>query len=140
MDAVAKANDGSLWLIEVKDYRRQPRSKPSSVFDEVASKASATLAGLAAASVRATDPVEKGRARQALSCSNIRGALQLGQPTRPSRLFPQVLDPADAQLKLRQVVRALDPRALCSAGVMEAPRLPWKTESAAASGLHQGND
>lgn len=29
MDVVALATDGTLWLIEVKDYRRNNRSKPA---------------------------------------------------------------------------------------------------------------
>lgn len=55
MDAVAFAGDGTLWLIEVKDYRRHRRTKLGSVFAEVAAKVRATLAGLAAARVRANE-------------------------------------------------------------------------------------
>lgn len=127
MDAVALAADGALWLIEVKDYRRHRRSKPSTVFAEVAAKARATLAGLATARVRANDQAERDWARDAMRQQVIRIALQLGQPVKPSRLFPQVVDPADAQLKLRQAVRAVDPHALCSAGAIDRGNLPWGT-------------
>jgi len=34
VDAVALAVDDTLWLIEIKDYRRHRRSKPASVFVE----------------------------------------------------------------------------------------------------------
>ncbi len=127
MDAVALAADGTLWLIEVKDYRRHRRSKPSTVFAEVAAKTRATLAGLATARVRANDPAEQDWAGRAMLCSNIRIALQLGQPVKPSRLFPQVVDPADAQLQLRRAVRAVDPHALCVAGAFNAGGMPWAT-------------
>lgn len=127
MDIVALANDATLWLIEVKDYRRQRRSKTITVFSEVAAKVRSTLAGLAVAQVRANDQNEKNLAKQAMRCGNIRVVLQLAQATRPSRLFPQVVDPADAQFKLRQALRAVDPHALCAAGAVNAQGLPWQT-------------
>ncbi len=127
MDAVALADDGTLWLIEVKDYRRHPRTKPGSVFSEVAAKARATLAGLVVARVRANDQNERVQAKQAMSCSQIRVALQLAQITRPSRLFPQVIDPQDAQLALKRELRAVDPHALSVVGSLNDNRLPWTT-------------
>ncbi len=127
MDAVAFSGDGSLWLIEVKDYRRHRRTKPSSVFAEVAAKTRATLAGLAVARIRASDPDERALARQVMACSQIRVALQLAQPVRSSRLFPQIVEPLDAQTQLRREVRAIDPHALCTAGSIGDMRLPWRT-------------
>jgi hypothetical protein len=125
MDAVALAADGTLWLIELKDYRRHLRSKPTSVFAEVAAKVRATLAGLATARTRANDQDEQRLARLAMGCQRIRVALQLAQPVKPSRLFPQVVDPIDAEIQLRREVRAIDPHALCAAGAIIDPRLPW---------------
>lgn len=125
MDAVALAGDGTLWLIELKDYRRHRRTKPGSVFAEVTAKVRATLAGLAAARVRANDQHERLQAQQAMSCSQIRVALQLAQNTRPSRLFPQVVDPQDAQLVLKRELRAVDPHAVCVVGSLNDRRLPW---------------
>jgi hypothetical protein len=127
MDAVALADDGTLWLIEVKDYRRNRRSKPISVFAEVAAKVRATLAGLAVARVRANDPQEKTWALQALACQNVRVALQLAQPVKPSRLFPLLLEPADAQLKLRQAIRPVDAHPQCVVGNVASGKLPWTT-------------
>lgn len=127
VDAVALAEDGTLWLIEIKDYRRHRRSKPVSVFAEMASKIRATLAGLATARTRANDQVEKEWAAQAMSCQRIRVALQLAQPVKPSRLFPQVVHPVDAEMQLRREVRAIDPHALCATGAIDDPRLPWRT-------------
>ncbi len=128
MDAVAMANDGILWLIEIKDYRRKRRSKPSSVFAEVADKTRSTLAGLATARVRANDQTEIDLARQAMMCRKIRVVLQLVQSINPSKLFPQVVEPQDAQIKLRQKVKAIDPRAMCAVKRMNDGNLPWQTE------------
>ena len=47
-------NGGQTCLIEVKDYRFHPRTKPISLCDEVALKVRDTLAGLAAARVNAS--------------------------------------------------------------------------------------
>ena len=126
MDAVALGG-GVLWLVEIKDYRRSRRSKPSTVFAEVAAKVKATLAGLAAARVRANNPAERAFAEQALVCQDIRIALQLAQPTSPSRLFPYVVDPVDARIQLRREVRAVDAHPECIVGDINSPRLPWTT-------------
>ena len=117
----------AMWLIELKDYRRNRRTKPGSVFAEVAAKVRATLAGLATARTRANDAMERDRAHQSTACRQIRIALQLSQSVHPSRLFRQVLDPADAQTQLRREMRAVDPHALCVVGAMDAPVLPWAT-------------
>jgi hypothetical protein len=127
VDAVALATDDTLWLIERKDYRRHRRSKPASVFAEVAAKVRATLAGLATARTRANDQDEQNRAAAAMRCRRIRVVLQLAQPVKPSRLFPQVVDPVDAEMQLRRAVKAIDPHALCATGAINDPRLPWRS-------------
>lgn len=127
MDAVA-FGDNVLWLIEIKDYRLHPRSKPSTVFAEVAAKVKGTLAGLAAARVRADDTQERSRAVESMACDCIRIVLQLAQPVHSSRLFPQVIDPQDAEMELRRAVRAVDPHPECIVGDINSPRLPWTTE------------
>ena len=131
MDAVALASDGTLWLIELKDYRINRRSKPSSVYEEVAAKARATLAGLCVARVKANDPQEQRWAQDASDCLQIRIALQLAQRGQPSKLFPHVVDPADARDKLRKVLRPVDPRALCAVGdiATQNATLPWETSA-----------
>lgn len=127
VDAVALGN-GTLWLVELKDYRRNQRSKPSSVFAEVAAKVRATMAGLAIARVRANDSDERGFAAQAMGCAEVRVALQLAQPVKQSRLFPQVIEPQDARTQLRREVRAVDAHPECIVGNIASPRLPWVTE------------
>jgi len=129
VDAVALSSDGTLWLIEVKDYRQHRRTKPSSVFAEVAAKVRATLAGLAVARTKANDPDERNLAAQAMQCLNLRVALQLTQPNRPSRLFPQVIDPQDARDKMRRELRAVDAHPLCMSSATQIANAPWQTET-----------
>lgn len=119
--------DETLWLIELKDFRRSRRSKPSTVFFEVAAKVKATLAGLAVARVRANDSEDRRRAKAAMSCRSIRVVLQLAQPVKPSRLFPKVVDPGDASIKLRRELRAVDAHPVCLIGDIDSTRLPWTT-------------
>ena len=52
-------NGDQTCLIEVKDYRFHPRTKPISLCDEVALKVRDTLAGLAAARVNVNVPLEQ---------------------------------------------------------------------------------
>ena len=112
--------DGYSWLIEVKDYRHHPRTKPSELHEEVATKVRDTLAGLAAARANAVDP-ERKMARKALT-KRWRVALHLEQPSRPSKLKPKIIDPANLKMKLRQVVRPIDPHPEVNA---VAGRVPW---------------
>ena len=130
VDAVMLSNQGELWLVEVKDYRRNRRSKPGSVFAETASKVRATLAGLATARTNANDANERHLALRAMQCGRVRVALQLMQSAKPSRLFPQLVDPMDATLALRRATRAVDAHPICAAEHMNDPRLPWHTAAA----------
>ena len=61
------------WLIEAKDYRFHPRTKPTNIAHEVAQKARDTLAGLAASRRNAGREEERTLAKQALSTSRWRG-------------------------------------------------------------------
>ena len=129
LDAVAISPDSVLWLIEVKDYRHNPRSKVSSVFSEVAAKVKSTLAGLATARVRANDKAENDFAKQAMSTKGLRVVLHLDQPQHNSRLFKQVVDPRTATRYLRDKVRAVDPHAICCGCGVTAAKLPWTIET-----------
>lgn len=115
-------HDGYAWLVEVKDYRRSPRTKPTEIHAEVASKVRDTLAGLAAARMNAADP-EKNEARQALNQRRWRVALHLEQARRPSRLRRTVADPATLRIELRRAVKAIDAHAV----VIDSQRgqVPW---------------
>lgn len=114
-----------LWLIEIKDYRSQPREKVLDVFDEMAGKVRDTLAGLMVCSVRSTDSFQE-LARQALELLSIRIVLHLEQPSSPSRLFPQVIDPKTARDKMRQTLRAIDPHALVGDAKLLQLQVNWE--------------
>lgn len=129
LDVVALSPDRTLWLIEAKDYSRHRRQKAGSVFAEVASKLRATLAGLAAARVRAHDAVEQGFADSAMQCTNLRVVLHLDQAATLSRLFPQAVDPKLATQQLRREVRAIDPHAICYGQGVRTNPTAWTTQS-----------
>lgn len=96
----------TLWLIEVKDYRAHPRTKPSEIADELARKLRDTLAGLAAARIHAHKEVERRFAERALRSAEMRVVLHLEQPEKPRRLFPNIVNPANLQEKLKQRLRS----------------------------------
>lgn len=125
LDAVAVAPDRTVWLIEVKDYSRNRRSKAGTVFSEVAAKVRATLAGLAVARVRANDLGERDFAHGAVGANNLRVALHLDQPVHHNRLFKQAIDPKTARTQLRREVRAVDPHAVCYGHGVAPNQLPW---------------
>lgn len=115
----------SLWLIEVKDYRRNPRTKPIHLWEEMAVKVRDTLAGLVAAKSGEADP-DRSWAEYALRKPKLRVVLHLEQPAKPSRLFPRSFDPAKVQQKLRQVIKPIDAHArVTDSGGMG--HVPWET-------------
>jgi hypothetical protein len=128
LDIVALAPDRTLWLIEVKNYRGQRRSKAGSVFAEVALKVRATLAGLAAARVRANNVTEKVFANEAMQCAGMGVVLHLDQAASPSRLFPQIIDPKSASQQLRRETRCIDQHPVCYGQGVSSRRMPWTTE------------
>jgi hypothetical protein len=99
---------GTLWLVEVKDYRRHIKTKPSDLADEIMLKVRDTMAGLVSAAFVGVDADEKITSRSALSHRELKVILHLEQPSRPSRLFPKSVDPADILMKLRQTLRFAD--------------------------------
>jgi hypothetical protein len=103
-------DDDQAWLIEVKDYRANRRTKALDLGDEVAFKVRDTLAGLAAAKCNATEVNEARLARKALRKSRLRVVLHLEQPAKPSKLFPLVVDPSKLLIKLRQRLKSVDAR------------------------------
>ena len=114
------------WLIEVKDYRQQPRKKPSDIADEVAEKVRDTLAGLAACRCNADDDEERRVAHRALSTERLGVVLHLEQPATDSKLFPRVADPASLQQKLKQLLGPVDPNpAVVDRNTVTAP-LNWQ--------------
>jgi len=104
-------DDRTLWLIEVKDYRRHPREKMIELWDEIALKSRDTLAGLVAVRFAGEEP-ERAQAQRALRARRLRIVFHLEQPTTHLKLFPRPFDLAKVQQKLRQIVKPIDPHPL----------------------------
>lgn len=116
------------WLIEVKDYRANRRTKPSELGDEVAIKVRDTLAGLVAASCNANDQNERRFAEKAVKNKRLRVVLHIEQPAKPSKLFPQVVNPANLKAKLKQLLKAVDPHPLVVSQYRRLPDISWNVE------------
>ena len=69
LDLLAIDTDKTTWLIEVKDYRINQRTKPSDLGEEVAHKVFDTLAAIIPAKINAANSDEKQLAR-AVSASH----------------------------------------------------------------------
>lgn len=108
VDIVHVDTDKTAWLIEVKDYRAHRRTKPSELGEEIALKVHYTLAGLVAARFNAQDTDESQAAKAVLQADRLKVVLHLEQPQKPSKLFPQVVDPADIKQRLKTLLRAVD--------------------------------
>ncbi len=100
------------WLIEVKDYRQHPRTNTIDLPNQIATKVRDSLAALFAASVNANDSTEKSLAQAAVRCTRLRVVFHLEQPAKHSKLHPRAIDPANIQLRLRQLLKAIDPHPL----------------------------
>jgi hypothetical protein len=111
IDVFALSPEKHLFLIEVKDYRAHPRTKPSEITNEVSCKVFDSLAGLLPAKLNAFNSSEKNFAARALAASKIKIILHLEQPLKHSKLFPRAIDPASVQTQLRQTLKAIDPHA-----------------------------
>ncbi|MBF0177024.1 MAG: hypothetical protein HQL63_09280 [Magnetococcales bacterium] len=121
----AQRQGRTLWVIEVKDYRIRPRTKPSDLGDEVAAKVRDSLAGLVAAARNAHDSSEKSFARSALASASLRIVLHLEQPVRRSKLFPRLVDPSNVQMKLKRLLKSVDPRVRVLEVATHARSVSW---------------
>lgn len=110
VDIVHVDANKTAWLIEVKDYRTNRRTKPSDLGDEIALKVRDTLAGIAAARFGAKDLIEQSTAKKLLQAKRLKVVLHLEQPQKISRLFPQIVNPADLKLRLEMLLKAVDAR------------------------------
>lgn len=120
---------GVSWLIEIKDYRQNQRSKPSDVGDEVVSKVRDTLAGLAAANANATNQDERAFAEKALEKRRWRVALHLEQQAvAPSPLRPQAISAANVLKKLRMNLKAIDAQPIVVSMQRPDPGTPWTVQ------------
>lgn len=128
VDMVASIG-GLSWLIEVKDYRVHRRSKVIDLAEEVAQKVRDTLAGLVAAQHQSCIQDEKKMARELLRNKAMRVVCHLEQPHKPSRLRPQTIEPDKLQLKLKSMVRAIDPHPMVVDSTSRVNMVPWKVET-----------
>jgi hypothetical protein len=109
VDIIVFDVSSTFWLIEVKDYRKNRRTKPTSLPVDVAGKVFDTLAAILPAKVNASNAEEKAMASNiAVNSRKIRVVLHLEQPRQSSKLFPRAISPADVQQKLRQLLRPVD--------------------------------
>jgi hypothetical protein len=98
-----------IWLIEAKDYRQQSRTKAIDLADEVAKKVVYTLAAMLPAKVNASNTSERHFAEEVTKGQRLRVILHLEQPVKSSKLFPRAIDPSNVQLKLRGIIKPIDP-------------------------------
>jgi hypothetical protein len=116
-----------LWLIEVKDYRVEPRRKSNDLLLEIAQKVRDSLACIhAMASVAGGS--SNAFAKRALRKHRLRIVLHLEQPAKSSRLKPLVSDAAGLKQKLKQTMRAVDPHALAGGMSILNPKTPWSVQ------------
>lgn len=109
VDVLAVDPSGHVWLIESKDYRRHPRTKPTEIPTEVVMKVFDTLAALLPTRANGNDQGEVDFAKRTLSAAKIHVVLHLEQPSKRSRLFPRAIDPTTVQQTLRKMLRPIDP-------------------------------
>jgi hypothetical protein len=120
-------NPDTAWMIEVKDYRVHRRTKIVDIHQEFAEKVLHTLSALLPAKANANNSTEKSFATEALRRSRLRLVLHLEQPAKHSKLFPRAINPLNVQLKLRQVLKAIDPHPIVAeTGRMHG--LVWSVE------------
>lgn len=127
VDVVYAAAD-TAWLIEVKDYRVNPRTKAIDLADEVAQKVRDTLAGLISARLHANDGEEKRVADALLRKRRLRVVLHLETPRSHSRLRPNAIEPDKVLQKLKTLLRAIDPHPCVVDQHSIAPAMNWTVQ------------
>lgn len=108
LDLLAIDPNKTAWLIEVKDYRINSRTKPSDLGEEIAHKVFDTLAAIIPAKIHASNSNEKKLAHAVSASSKLRVVLHLEQPAKHSKLRPRAINPADVQQKIRQLLKPVD--------------------------------
>jgi hypothetical protein len=128
VDLVAQDPQGTLWLVELKDYRVHQRTKPGHVVDEVSVKVRDSLAGILGASKWHSGHAHLDAARKHVLAKRIRVVFHIEQPKEHSRLFPRIGDLANLQQKLKQQVNAVDPHPLV-VDLDHSLSVPWTVRS-----------
>ena len=112
VDFLAIESNDDVWQIEVKDYRQTRESSFVFLADEVALKVRDTLACLVVARFHANDEDERQMAILAIGCKRIHVVLHLEQPQPSTRLDTKSQRSARAMQRLRQLLKAVDRRAM----------------------------
>lgn len=113
------------WLIEVKDFRQHGRLKSLELSNEIAIKVRDTIAGLVSAKLYALDHDEKSFASKLLQSRKFRVVCHIEQPIKPSKLRPMIINPIDFQIKLRTLIKAIDPHPIVANRQTLPHYLPW---------------
>jgi len=108
VDLIAIENQ-VVWLIEAKDYRSHRREKTISLVDEVAKKVVWTLSAMIPAKINASNSFESNFAKDVCNTTKVRIVLHLEQSVKTSKLFPRAVDLTKVQLKLRTLIKPIDP-------------------------------
>jgi hypothetical protein len=137
LDLIAIDPELTLWLIEVKDYSAEPRTKSICLADEVAQKILHTLAAMIPASIHATKTEESALAGRAARSRALRIVLHLELPRNPSKLFGRPVNPANIKHKIRQKLKCVDPHPVI-ARMEEMCHLQWSV--ARAQNIHHGTN
>ena len=120
------ARNKEAWLIEVKDYRGNARTKSIDLPLEIAIKVRDTLADLLSAKCYANDAAELSCAKSLLDANKIHVVCHLEQPAKHSRLRPRAIEPADLVLKLRTLIKAIDPHPKVVDRTSLHPHVHWQ--------------
>lgn len=122
------ASQGKAWLIEVKDYRAHPRTKAVDLAEEIAIKVRDTLAGLMAARLQANVLDERKFAARVLEARSLRVVCHIEQPPKTSRLRPRAIEPDKLKMKLRSLVKAVDPHPIVTDKSRRIVDCPWDVQ------------
>ena len=130
VDVVAFDEENTLWLIEVKDFRRHGRKKEEPLHKEVWKKVYDTIAGLFAAKCNAVNE-ERIFARRAAEARKMRVVLHIERPEHLSRLYHANVDFANIAQQLKTKFKAIDPHPLVVGGTVAVhPSLQWSVSRA----------
>jgi len=125
VDLLAISPDHTLWLIEVKNYRRAPRTKEMPIREEILKKVCDTLAAILPAQCNASDDDEYNYAKEAVKARKIRIILYWEQSKHISKLFPQKLSLPDIQNQLKIRLKPIDPHPKV-VDAQTSSHLPWR--------------
>lgn len=124
VDLMCRERDQA-WVIEVKDYRQNRRTKAVELADEIAIKVRDSLAGLVAAQTKANDQNESCFARGMLQTATIRVVCHIEQPAKSSKLRPRAIELDKLQDQLRRLLKAIDPHPMVMDCSSVPAHLPW---------------